>query len=926
MKHLRKIRIACLVFFTIICWGHSAQSQPIELNKSKASETNIDIDIGLLDVELLYDTGESGDPVLKLTIRPEVADNHRIFAFDKERTFRDIMRNLRDHNYSAHRKFLNYLLLPFYSTENNILQLKEEFITGFAAFRNRRTFEFTFSEDFEPLDGTTIDLILQFYYSDEDDQLQSKLDPVPLNLSLVAPVAEALEEVEEHEQEEEEKEEEEKKDEEEEEEEREHEVRVDPCIVYFEQRERDLRRLSNQIQNDRFDNKLNRWGEEVEWIEKYPEERLIEVKDTLINLRDKVYSGGVEQIGDRNTILYRLKIQIERQKKGCANESSFNSLIQKIERKKSELSDLRDSFTGLINRLDSLLGVADPEYLARRDSIRGVYKNDFLVFGDALKQTEEKYDKLRNAFDKKRNSPWYYDFHRAAFKRDYKKLDSLFKTYKDEFQGHNSDADNAFNSVLGVSQSYEEEVESSRDESQRIINRLSDELPQWKEDFDKVPVNNNLWLPMGLGLLVLGLLGFGSFVFVRGVHQRIKLNRKKTNNINTKGRGNNNKKGGLRIVPIEKNYTPGKGLSHVYDKIDREYYEINLENVWEETLVGRVYISRDLIKRVYRFFYDSLSQEGKIKEHGGYILGAWDFNKEDDRKYDVSLEHFIETRDDAINENYELNFGAKIGVRVPDEIRKIREKSGLNFTLTAWIHSHPEINIFLSKSDLNVQETLSNKDYKEKLLALVLDPNTRDNGKIAFNTGIFSYRDAQTMNNNGKGMPLIKWRDLYEWAQTPIPPDMSNNFRIDLNELFSESLASRLYFRDKCIINFSNFLDDIQGRDFAHGVFTGQVINKEYENNHLIVLDDFFLDHEAEAAENNLIGYFFYGKNHDEVIESMIQEIEPTREAELIVVCDNDDKNLLVLTRKTPGLFNKKSDARQTVSFYEIEAWPARRR
>jgi len=75
-----------------------------------------------------------------------------------------------------------------------------------------------------------------------------------------------------------------------------------------------------------------------------------------------------------------------------------------------------------------------------------------------------------------------------------------------------------------------------------------------------------------------------------------------------------------------------------------------------------------------------------------------------------------------------------------------------------------------------------------------------------------------------------------------------------------------------------------------------------------------------------LIGYFFYGKNHDEVIESMIQEIEPTREAELIVVCDNDDKNLLVLTRKTPGLFNKKSDARQTVSFYEIEAWPARRR
>lgn len=825
---------------------------------------------------------------------------------------------------------------PFFNnvSPGNAISLKNKFEKsgGYAFNRESRKNNFSVNKDLILQNENKVNFNLQFYLI-EGTQLNRVLRPIPIQItfegldtSAEPSLAEDAEDTKE-EQDEGTKEKTEST-----------EIvliqQESPCDELHTRLNSQLRGVRTQI--NRFENRINTLDDNISQIQN-------EVKDdaSLTPERREQLMANVGRHRNQFSTLRDNMVSaaqgLERTSRdalgdNCKDDRRIQSLRRSVDTELGRVSGFQSQLNRLsfISRMDELEEQLDTLFVLTRDSLRKEFGIQINNLASTFSSVVNRFESFKDEYDRIKISLWYFRSDSAQFKNRFLDLQHEFDTIVDLFEDNESKAEKKYKERLrGAEPSYDEKTETIRQQILSNKNSLEQSISRIREDFANYPPRDFPWILAGVAGLIVLLLLFGLIVFIRGIAKRKRIKKKlKQQTVVVQSTSGDKKIGGLKIAQVQKDYIPGKGLSHVYNKIDIEYHEIDLHSLWTETTVSRVFISRELIKTVYRFFYNSLAEDGKVKEHGGYILGAWDFNKDDDTRYDVSLEHFIETRDDAINENYELNFGAKIGLRVPEEIRRIREKSGLNFSLTGWIHSHPEISIFLSQSDLNVQQTLSGRDYKHKLIALVLDPNTQDNGKIAFNTGIFSYRNEHGMNNTGNGgIPLIKWRDLYEWARAPVPPDMSNNYKIDMKEIFNNSKVSNIYLKDKCIINLSHFLDDIQEKDFTSGIFTGQVLNNSYENNHLIVLNDFEAETDKSSSDEfPLVGYFFYGKNKNSMLRNMISDIEKVNEAELVVICDNDDKNLIILTRQENGEFNSTDIAKKTISFYEIETWPTRKR
>ncbi len=386
-----------------------------------------------------------------------------------------------------------------------------------------------------------------------------------------------------------------------------------------------------------------------------------------------------------------------------------------------------------------------------------------------------------------------------------------------------------------------------------------------------------------------------------------------------------NGNGGSFITEINSNV--GKGLSHVLSKVDTEFIELDLHDYWTDTLVRKVYIHRKCAEQVYWFFYESLKEQHTVVETGGYLIGAWDFNKENPQQYDVSLEEFIETADDAVNEKYQLNFGAKIGVRLDEKIRTIKEKTGRSLALTGWIHSHPEMNIFLSHTDLNMQEQLADSEHKGRLLALVMDTNTQQDGQILFNTGIFPYRSDYTMNNGHQSIPFLSWAALYKRAKELPPEHLSTCYPLHVKELCPASIADTIYLSNECIINFSKMLDQLPGKSHVQGVFLGKVYGDASSGKQYIECTNVFESAESSKYEAyDVVGYFYYSKGIDQFIEEILHPEHLPQEAEFLVFCDNLGKELTFIPKKASNEFARRDEVHSTVNFGRIESWPARRR
>ena len=199
------------------------------------------------------------------------------------------------------------------------------------------------------------------------------------------------------------------------------------------------------------------------------------------------------------------------------------------------------------------------------------------------------------------------------------------------------------------------------------------------------------------------------------------------------------------------------------DVIDNpNYLKVDAVDFTYESAVRRMYIKNQCIIDIYNMYAADLRNPESPKEDGCMVLGRWVHDTENNEYY-VSLEQIVMPGDDAVFEEYALNFGGKIKLKVLEELRRLRRETNLQYDLTCWVHSHPGLGVFFSNSDTSVQDQLKHPQHPLFLTALVVDILTPMQ-----DVGVFTYRRDHNINSKSelkKMYSLIEW---YQWAQESI--------------------------------------------------------------------------------------------------------------------------------------------------------------
>lgn len=187
------------------------------------------------------------------------------------------------------------------------------------------------------------------------------------------------------------------------------------------------------------------------------------------------------------------------------------------------------------------------------------------------------------------------------------------------------------------------------------------------------------------------------------------------------------------------------------------YYHLDTADFCDDSAVRRIYIKSDCIKEIHDIYAKDQEQDN-TPEYGCMVLGRW-VHDNTNGEYYVSLEHVILPGDDAIFDEYSLNFGAKIKMKVYDKLRKLRRETNLQYDLTCWVHSHPGLTVFFSNDDVNVQNQLKHPTHPNFLTAIVIDTMTEGQ-----QLGIFTFRHDGTLNAEPDLTKMYSLDELYLWA------------------------------------------------------------------------------------------------------------------------------------------------------------------
>lgn len=373
----------------------------------------------------------------------------------------------------------------------------------------------------------------------------------------------------------------------------------------------------------------------------------------------------------------------------------------------------------------------------------------------------------------------------------------------------------------------------------------------------------------------------------------------------------------IQVVQKKTANEAGKGLKHVNGDQSSAYFPINLYETWEDSSVKMVYIKNTFIIKIYEFFSRSLSSEGAVTETGGYIIGNWDYNPREPQKYDLSFEDFIEPGDDAVYGEYELNFGAKIGIKLEHTISNYKEKSGKSFVLVAWIHSHPGLQIFLSTQDLRVHGMLSDNTHKNRLIALVLDTKTDD---LLF--GFFSYKSDHTLNNTNGEMKYHSLEEMRDWAISSGKPAGNTPFSALLKEVLPTSKLSGLYFKNSAIIEIDLFVSGkLSDNNPAIGLCKGTVNNPDIPGNKTFTIEGIIEN--LEELTNNSFGGLVCVNTTIQELKTSYQAVISNKSISFIIIYDHSEKEILVYPADQQQNFHENQPLR--IQFMEMKKWTRRK-
>ncbi len=294
--------------------------------------------------------------------------------------------------------------------------------------------------------------------------------------------------------------------------------------------------------------------------------------------------------------------------------------------------------------------------------------------------------------------------------------------------------------------------------------RLETSLNQLEREMNAKPENQLGGLPMNA---ILGIVG--AIVVLLLIWAIVSATRKrkskpapvaKPTNVN---RGSANTGSGEAGIVVRRKTATILKKQSLEDVIDNPHYmKINLEDCCYESAVRRMYIKDSCLVDIFNMYLPDVEDPDNAREFGCMVLGRWVYDAENSEYY-VSLEQIVLPGDDAVFDEYELNFGGKIKLKVLELLRKLRRETNLQYDLTCWIHSHPGLTVFFSNADSNVQDQLKHPQHPKFLTALVVDTLTP-----TMETGVFTYHRDMTLNTRNDLKKLYSLVEWYEWAQKSV--------------------------------------------------------------------------------------------------------------------------------------------------------------
>lgn len=294
--------------------------------------------------------------------------------------------------------------------------------------------------------------------------------------------------------------------------------------------------------------------------------------------------------------------------------------------------------------------------------------------------------------------------------------------------------------------------------------------------------------------------------------------RKKKRKVHVNSKGTNDPN--IISVVTDESVKYAKGLDHVKTHAN-EYLVFDMDKVFADTMVNKVYLSTTLVKKLYDFFNCSLEADGRTNETGCFILGCWDYEEGRRDRYDISLEQMVEPGDDADFGEYSLSFGKKISINMASVIDNLAQKTKRDYVLTCWMHSHPGLGLFLSNQDLIVQQQLTYSDHRNRLIAIVIDTNTAD-----FKLGFFTAKADGKMNNKEEVLRWFSFEEIYRQSRELNRNQPSKSIQEDHFAVHPDSF--------NITVN-SDIIDSIG--------FVPHAINQ--------------IDHTIYSGNNGVLGYFY---------------------------------------------------------------------
>jgi hypothetical protein len=467
------------------------------------------------------------------------------------------------------------------------------------------------------------------------------------------------------------------------------------------------------------------------------------------------------------------------------------------------------------------------------------------------------------------------------------------------------------------------EVDNYTAEADRyFVQNLKREIPKFYDDLDyyesKLEEIEIPWLMLIITGVVLLLVIIGIVFYIKQIIRRKNNKRIEDENTGIVDFDDDDDENDM-LSEIDKMPEYMVGLDYLKNKTGSEYYEIDMRTIFDDTAIRYVYFSRQAIIKIHQFFSDFLASEKKIPETGCFLVGNWEYNDITKKTYNISIEFVIEPGDDAEFGEYRVSFGDEIQLKLYAEIENLRKKTGREYLCTAWMHSHPELGLFLSNFDIGAQSQLVYYEHPNRMLAIVIDPRTSD-----FRTAFFSPKLDGSMNNNDMGdkynknnpKKFISFDELQAWATKPadIKEEIPNYYPVNLpakgiNYLFSPSSIISI---SKAIVNHKAGLNGYFYGDIPYG-------SQTYRKN--IIIEEFSdTENPGNYGNPSPIGCLLIA--YDVIDNKILNEYIPDAgKIDFCALYQPDSDKMDIVPKNADNIFDFTEENRHSTYFKDMVTW-----